>query len=63
LQNITLRYSCPESITGKLGISNLQVYLQAKNLKVWTNYDSYDPEIGQGVPLAREIVIGVNMSF
>ena len=63
LQNITLSYSCPESITGKLGISSLRVYLQAKNLKVWTNYDSYDPEIGQGVPLAREIVIGLNMSF
>ena len=28
-----------------------------------TDYDSYDPEIGQGVPLAREIVIGLNMSF
>ena len=63
LQNVTLSYSCPESITGKLGISSLRVYLQAKNLKVWTNYDSYDPEIGQGVPLAREIVLGLNVSF
>lgn len=63
LQNITLSYTCPESITGKLGISSLRMYLQAKNLKTWTNYDSYDPEIGQGAPIAREIVVGLNVSF
>lgn len=63
LQNVTLAYTCPESIVSKLGISKLRIYLQAKNLKVWTNYDSYDPETGSLVPLAREIVVGLNMSF
>lgn len=63
LKNITLSYTCPESLTNKLGISNLRVYLQAKNLKTWTNYDSYDPETGSSVPLSRDIVFGLNLSF
>lgn len=63
LKNISLSYNLPKKALDKLGISNLRLYTQVKNLKTWTNYDSYDPETFSGVPLAREIVFGLNLTF
>jgi TonB-linked SusC/RagA family outer membrane protein len=42
---VTLGYNFPESITSKIKLSRLRLYLQAQNLFVITKYTGYDPEV------------------
>jgi TonB-linked SusC/RagA family outer membrane protein len=76
LKNITLGYSFPRSVTGKLGLSNLRTFISATNLITLTKYTGYDPEVSSytgndaqfGVdfsnyPQAKIINFGLNVSF
>jgi len=76
LKNITLGYTLPTSLTRKLTIERLRVYVQAENLVTWTKYWGFDPEISSGpegikslgvdrgvYPQARTYTVGVNVSF
>lgn len=73
LKNITLGYTLPKSLTRKLTIERLRVYVQAENLVTWTKYWGFDPEISSGAtslgvdrgiyPQARTYTVGVNVSF
>ena len=77
LKNVTLGYTLPKTMTSKIGISKLRVYVTATNLLTLTNYPGSDPEIGQVVasdpssygvdrglyPASRVITTGVNVSF
>ncbi len=47
LRNLSLGYSLPSIITGKLGLSNLRIYMSAQNVFTITDYSGSDPEIGQ----------------
>jgi hypothetical protein len=44
LKNITLGYNLPRSITSRLHISNLRVFISGTNLITITDYTGYDPE-------------------
>ena len=46
LKNITLGYTLPRSLTQKINISRLRLYVRAENLITWTKYWGFDPEIG-----------------
>ncbi|AEE52402.1 SusC/RagA family TonB-linked outer membrane protein [Haliscomenobacter hydrossis] len=77
LRNATLSYNFPKSITSKIKIQNLRVYVTGQNLLTWTNYIGWDPEvnaddivtnIAQGydfytAPQPRTILAGVNIGF
>ena len=73
IKNITLGYTLPKTLTRKLTIERLRVYVQAENLVTWTKYWGFDPEISSGAtslgvdrgiyPQARTYTVGVNVSF
>jgi hypothetical protein len=46
-------------------LNTLKVYMTGRNLATFTKYRGLDPEITNqlGVPLQREIVVGVNLSL
>ncbi|MDJ1498669.1 TonB-dependent receptor [Cytophagaceae bacterium DM2B3-1] len=46
IQNVTLAYNLPASIIKKIGVSSARVYFSGQNLKTFTKYTGYDPEIG-----------------
>ncbi len=46
LRTASLAYNVPESISSKMHLDNMQVFLSAFNLHTWTNYTGADPEVG-----------------
>jgi hypothetical protein len=68
LRAITLGYNLPRTVTEKLGISNLRLYVTAQNPTVWSSYKDFDPEsineIGAGdVPSNKLFLGGINLTF
>jgi TonB-linked SusC/RagA family outer membrane protein len=76
LKTLTLGYTLPKSITQKVAINRLRIYVQATNLITWTKYDGLDPEISSQssnqntagydwatVPQPRTIQVGLNVTF
>lgn len=73
VKNISLGYTLPQSLTRKVFIDRLRVYVMAENLVTWTKYWGFDPEISSGAtslgvdrgvyPQARTWTIGVNVSL
>lgn len=45
LNNVTLGYSLPESVTSKLHMQRFRVYATVYNAWLWTKYSGYDPEV------------------
>ena len=44
LKNVTLNYKLPSSLTKKIGIPSVSVFVQGVNLTTFTNYRGQDPE-------------------
>lgn len=76
LQNITLGYNIPASISRRLKMSRMRFYATGQNLYVFTKYKGLDPEVGaanqnvfltgvdQGrYPIPRTISFGINADF
>ncbi|WP_299682844.1 TonB-dependent receptor [uncultured Dokdonia sp.] len=76
LRELTLGYNFPKKWTQKLGINNLKLFMQGRNLATWTNYSGYDPEVSRdgsnvlssGIdfgtyPQVRTFIGGLNMTF
>jgi TonB-linked SusC/RagA family outer membrane protein len=77
IQNITLGYSFDDHLLKKLGdLQRLRVYATAVNPFTFTNYPGYNPDVNsrpndaltQGedygtYPLARTILLGINLAF
>jgi TonB-dependent starch-binding outer membrane protein SusC len=74
LQTLTLGYRVPESLIR--GASSARLYVTGQNLKVWTDYTGFDPEVNSfggdatapGVdagsyPKPRTVTLGVNLTF
>lgn len=63
----------PRTLTHKLFVDRLRVFLSAENLITWTKYHGFDPEISSGgtslgvdygvYPQARVWTVGVNVGF
>jgi hypothetical protein len=45
LQNMTLGWDVPQRYSNRINVTNLRVYLSGQNLKTWTKYSWYDPEV------------------
>ncbi len=79
MKNVQLSYKLPASLIKRVGIEQLQVYLQAQNLFTITKYTGLDPEINlrayspnndrhMGVdegayPTSKVYLIGANLTF
>lgn len=76
IQNITLGYRLPKALLSKAKIANLRVYGSIQNLKTFTSYSGYDPEIGAfnnsiklmnvdtgHYPNPRTFTVGANLQF
>ena len=75
LRNVELSYSIPQTVTGKLSLSNARVYVSAQNLLTFTKYQGLDPDVvganfnlEPGVdlgsyPSSRIISFGLNLGF
>lgn len=72
LKNLTVGYSLPKSILGKLGfVQSFRVYVSALNLFTITKWTGYDPEADQGsgangnnvIPTTQQFLFGVKASF
>jgi hypothetical protein len=76
LQNLTLGLDLPTGFTSRLGTQRLRLYLSGQNLKTWTKYSWYDPEVSSrgtsdlslgwddsSYPATRTFTLGVNVGF
>ncbi|HEX6938211.1 MAG TPA: TonB-dependent receptor [Longimicrobiales bacterium] len=74
LQEVTIGYRLPAAVTHRFGLHNARIYVSGHNLKLWTDYSGYDPDVnsnGSGsitglgtdfyaYPRARTISIGIS---
>ncbi len=76
LSNLTIGYTLPKKISKKIAMESLRVYVTGNNLKIWTNYSGYDPEVNtrtstpltpsvdySAYPRSKMILAGVNVTF
>jgi TonB-linked SusC/RagA family outer membrane protein len=76
IQNVSLAYTLPSSLTQKVRIQRLRVYVNAQNLYTFSKYSGYDPEIGafnqnarmQNIdmgryPTQRMFIFGIDVDF
>lgn len=75
LQSVTLGYTLPQKLTKKFSVQRLRVYLSGLNLKTWTKYSGYNPEVSDSssslnagedygtYPLATTVMGGINITF
>jgi len=76
LKTLSLGYTIPENVIGKIGIDSFRVYLNAENLFILTDYTGFDPEssasgasdLDLGIdynayPINRSFSLGVNFTF
>ena len=66
LKNVVLGYTIPRSITEKVKISRLRVFVQGENLLTFTPLiDSYDPETLNNMtyPINKKMSVGLNLTF
>lgn len=67
LKNIELGYTIPASITNKVGIGNLRLYVNGLNVLTFAKQNIYDPEStssdGHYYPQARIINMGASVKF
>ena len=66
LQDVTLGYNLPESWLKSIGIENVNIYVNGKNLLTFTKWKGWDPEAGQdyfGRPVLKSFTIGLNVTL
>jgi len=65
IKDVTLSYKLPKDVLNNLGIGNAKIYGSLKNFFTFSNIENYDPERGGAFtfPLAKQVVVGVNIQF
>lgn len=65
LNDVTLKYTFPEKMLKSAKISQLEVYVNAKNLATITDWKGLDPELSSqtGIPLTRAYLLGLRFGF
>jgi len=69
VKNITIGYTLPKSLLGKMKVASARFYLSGQNLITFTNYSGIDPEVGvNGIdlgtyPVTRTLSAGINVGF
>lgn len=76
LKNITLAYNLPKSLSDKVKLNNVRMYMSGTNLLTFTNYTGYDPEVSSftgndsqlgsdfnNYPQSKIVNLGINVSL
>ena len=77
LQEVTLRYNLPASISNVMKMQNGSLYFSGRNLYTWTKYSGYSPDVNSAgsstntelstefyaYPSARSFMIGLSGAF
>lgn len=71
LKTVQVGYTLPRSVSQRIGLQQLRVYVGANNLVTFTKYQGYDPEIGgssYGIdrgyyPQAKTFMAGINVNI
>jgi TonB-linked SusC/RagA family outer membrane protein len=75
INNITLDYTLPAQLCQKLKLSSSRIYLGATNPFIFTDYVKYNPDVSlsndplrpglesNDYPLAKSLILGLNISF
>lgn len=66
LQDISLSYAFPKSVTNKVGLSDIDLFFSGKNLLTFTKWHGWDPEAGStygGRPVMRSFSFGVSLTY
>lgn len=76
IQNVQLGYTVPKKWAQKIKAGNIHFYVSAQNLKTFTKYSGYDPELGAinnsamymnidngHYPIPRTYTVGANIEF
>ena len=58
LRNVTLGYTLPSSLTRKIAISQLRIYVKGSNIYTISKFTGYTPEIGGSNVVSNEIDFG-----
>ncbi len=60
LADVTFSYALPASLLKPLRMSALSVFVTGRNLKTWTNYSGYDPEVNNSTGSASYLLPGLD---
>jgi TonB-linked SusC/RagA family outer membrane protein len=76
IQNLTVGYSVPGQLLSKIKVNSFRLYVSAQNLKTFTKYSGYDPELGAvnnratfmnidngRYPLPKTLTLGASIEF
>jgi TonB-linked SusC/RagA family outer membrane protein len=69
VQDINLNYRVPQDVVGRVGLQNLEVYANVKNLLTFTNWVGLDPEFvtsgvrQRAIPQTRQFLFGFRTRF
>jgi TonB-linked SusC/RagA family outer membrane protein len=77
LGDVTLGYALPQSLAARSGLHDTRLYVSGHNLKTWTKYIGYNPDVNSGgagsnvvtgldyyaYPLARTFTIGITTTW
>jgi TonB-linked SusC/RagA family outer membrane protein len=65
LKNLNIGYTLPDQWFSRIGVSNVQLFVNGTNLFVLTKYKEHDPEQGtlDSYPLMKTFTGGVNINF
>jgi TonB-linked SusC/RagA family outer membrane protein len=69
LRNVFLSYDLPKKLLDRAKINAVRFFIQAQNLKTWTDFKGYDPEVSTGVmqgaqyPQLKTFTFGVNVGL
>ncbi len=61
LQSLNISYNLPNKYAKKIGVSSFKIYTNIDNIKVWTKYSGYDPEVS--VSSGQRAVIMPNLDY
>ena len=66
LQDVSLSYAFPKSVTNKVGLNEIDLFFSGKNLLTFTKWHGWDPEAGStysGRPVMRSFSFGVSLTY
>lgn len=68
-RNVMLSYSFPKTITDRLKLTGIRVFVQGQNLVTWHNFQGFDPEVSSGTltgaqyPALRAVTGGISIGL
>ena len=65
IKEVTLSYNFSKNLESKVGLDKLQLFVTGRNLFTFTQWTGMDPELDdqRNIPLQKEFVFGLNVSF